>query len=139
MTADDLPDIAVMDAVVFGGPRLELLEWMFEGARDYGFVARQGSQLTGYLFGRHGFEFQHLGPIVASDAGTAMELTAMCMSRHPARPFIIDATCHDEEWLGFLEHSGFREQRPFIRMHRGGRLPFGQPERQYAVLGPEFG
>jgi GNAT superfamily N-acetyltransferase len=139
MTPDDLPDIAAMDAAVFGGPRMDLLQWMFEGARDYAFAARRGRQLTGYLFGRHGFEFEHLGPIVASNPNTAIELTTACMSRHADRPFIIDATCHDEEWLGFLENSGFREQRPFIRMHRGGRLPFGQPRRQYAVLGPEFG
>ena len=43
------------------------------------------------------------------------------------------------EWMQFLEQAGFREQRPFIRMHRGGRLPFGELRLQFAVLGPEFG
>jgi GNAT superfamily N-acetyltransferase len=139
MTRDDLPVIAAMDAVVFGAPRADLLRWMFEGAPDYAFVARRGQELAGYLFGRHGFQFEHLGPIVASDWTVAIKLTAACMSRHGARPFIIDAACHDPRWLTFLQRAGYREQRPFIRMHRGGRLPFDQPQHQYAVLGPEFG
>jgi GNAT superfamily N-acetyltransferase len=139
MTLGDLPEIAASDAAVFGAPRRELLEWMFEGAPEYAFVTRTDRRLNGYLFGRHGFDFEHLGPIIASDPTAAMALTAVCMSRHADRPFIIDAACHDEHWLDFLDQAGFREQRPFIRMHRGGCLPFDQPQRQYAVLGPEFG
>jgi GNAT superfamily N-acetyltransferase len=139
MTREDLPEVAAMDLVVFGAPRAELLEWMYAGAPEYAVVARRDGRLVGYGFGRHGFEFEHLGPIVAIDARTAEEMTVACLSRHAGRPFIIDATCHAGEWMAFLGHAGFREQRPFIRMHRGGQLPFGEPHLQFAVLGPEFG
>jgi len=139
MTADDLPEIAAMDRVVFGAPRAELLEWMYAGAPESAVVTRRSGRLAGYGFGRHGFEFEHLGPIVAIDAGMAEDMTAVCLSRRGGRPFIIDATCHADEWMEFLGQAGFREQRPFIRMHRGGQLPFGEPHLQFAVLGPEFG
>jgi GNAT superfamily N-acetyltransferase len=139
MTADDLPEVAAMDLVVFGAPRAELLEWMYTGAPEYAMVARRDGRLAGYGFGRHGFEFEHLGPIVAIDALIAEDMTAVCLSRHGGRPFIIDATCHTGEWMEYLGQAGFREQRPFTRMHRGGTLPFGDPRQQFAVLGPEFG
>ena len=139
MTPDDLPEVAAMDLVVFGAPRTELLEWMYAGAPEYAMVARRDGRLAGYLFGRHGFEFEHLGPIVAVDAHLAEDMTAACLSRHRGRASIIDATCHAADWMQFLERAGFREQRPFVRMHRGGQLPFGEPRVQFAVLGPEFG
>ena len=128
-----------MDARVFGAPRSELLQWMYEGLPEYALVARLGDELVGYLLGRHGFEFAHLGPIVAREPHIAMQLTESCLTRHGDRPFIIDAMCHDDGWIAFLERAGFREQRPFIRMHRGGHMPFGEPQKQFAVLGPEFG
>ena len=139
MTPKDLPEVAAMDLSVFGAPRAELLEWMYAGAPEYATIARRDGRLAGYLFGRHGFDFEHLGPIVAVDAHLAKAMTAVCLSRHRGRPFIIDATCHAVEWMQFLERAGFREQRPFIRMHRGGQLPFGELSLQFAVLGPEFG
>jgi GNAT superfamily N-acetyltransferase len=139
MTRGDLDEIAAMDAGAFGAPRSDLLEWMYAGLPAYALVARRGEELAGYLFGRHGFEFAHLGPIVARDSDIAMQLAESCLARHGDRPFIIDAACHDAGWLAFLERAGFREQRPFIRMHRGGHVPFGEPRKQFAVLGPEFG
>ena len=139
MTAGDLPEVIAMDLVVFGAPRAELLEWMYAGAPEYAMVARRDGRLAGYGFGRHGFEFEHLGPIVAVDAQLAEDMTAACLSRHGGRAFIIDATCHAGQWMQFLEQAGFSEQRPLTRMHRGGALPFGDPSQQFAVLGPEFG
>ena len=139
MTRGDLPDIARMDLPAFGAPRIELLGWMLEGAPEYAWIARHKGQVAGYLFGRHGFEFAHLGPIVASESAVAVGLIAACLAQDLNRPIIVDATCHDQRWMHFLEGTGFREQRPFIRMHRGSRLPFGEPHHQFAVLGPEFG
>jgi GNAT superfamily N-acetyltransferase len=139
MMPGDLPEVTAMDLVAFGAPRAELLEWMYAGAPEYAVVARRGGRVAGYVFGRHGFEFEHLGPIVAVDAQLAEGMTAACLSRRGGRPFIIDATCHAAQWMQFLEQAGFREQRPFIRMYRGGQPPFGEPQLQFAVLGPEFG
>lgn len=139
MTRTDLTEIAAMDLHAFGAPRIELLEWMLEGAPNYAWIARRKGRLAGFLFGRQGFEFAHLGPIVAQDSAIAVQLTAACLSNDTDRAIIIDAACHDERWLQFLEQAGFREQRPFIRMHRGGRLPFGESRNQFAMLGPEFG
>jgi hypothetical protein len=47
----------------------------------------------------------------------------------PARP----------DWLSALGEMGFVEQRPFTRMYRGAVKAPGQPDRTFAVFGPEFG
>lgn len=139
MTSRDLPDVLAMDHDVFGAPRAQLLEWMYAGAPEYAVVARRDGRLVGYALGRRGHQFGHLGPIVAVDSRLAQELTASCLSRHRGRAFIVDAMSHSSEWLAFLQQAGFREQRPFTRMHRGGQMPFGLPQQQFAALGPEFG
>ena len=138
MTATDLPGVAAMDEEVFGAPRAELLEWMFRGAPEYAAVAIEDGRLAGYLLARQGFEFDHLGPIVARDLATATALTMPCLARR-GRPIVIDAACDHARWLAVLEANGFREQRPFIRMYRGAGAPFGDSRYQFAVTGPEFG
>lgn len=180
MSAADLPAVIAWDARIFGAPRGEMLEWMFAGAPEYASVATRDGRIAGYTFGRHGFTFEHLGPIVAIDASLAAALTGDCLSRYLARQhepapehdsrassterendavrehravrahdadrehdgereFIIDASCHAPEWTDWLERIGFREQRPFIRMCRGGQPSYGEPRHQFAIVGPEFG
>lgn len=139
MIAADLPAVAAWDAQVFGAPREAMLDWMHAGARDGACVALRDRRLAGYLFERAGRRFVHLGPIVAADPYLACAMMARALARHEGREVVVDTACRWPAWRRFLEYAGFQEQRPFIRMYRGGGLPFGQPHRQYAVLGPEFG
>lgn len=139
LTREGLADVIALDRQVFGAPRAELLEWMYDGSPGFGFVARRNGEIAGYILGRQGHEFEHLGPIIASDANLAVELTTTCLAGIPGRPVVIDSTSEAEAWVRFLERTGFREQRPYIRMSRGGQAPFGLEGQQFAILGPEFG
>jgi len=135
----DLADVIAFDERVFGANRAAMLRWMWEGAPEYAWIAHgPRGRLEGYAFGRHGFLFEHLGPVVAVDEARACELAAACLAPHAGREFIVDAA-QASEWLRYLEESGFREQRILIRMCRGQARGFGDPSRQFAVLGPEFG
>ena len=132
-------DVIALDRKVFGGDRAELLEWMRQGAPEYAYVARQNGRVSGYLLGRHGHQFEHLGPIVAADTSTAVKLTSTCLAAHSGKAFVIDSSSDAPEWRRFLDDACFREQRPYVRMHRGGYGPFGLQDQQFAILGPEFG
>jgi GNAT superfamily N-acetyltransferase len=139
MTREDLSEIALLDGQVFGAARREILEWMFEGAPEYARVSEREGRIIGYAFGRHGFDYEHLGPVVAHDQQTARELVAACLHRWAGRKFILDASHYEPEWRLWLEAIGFRELRPFIRMfYRGNPYP-GLPPKYFAILGPEFG
>jgi hypothetical protein len=139
MTDADLHRVFDLDHQVFGADRHLMLEWMFAGAPEYAWVVTRDGEVVGYTFGRHGFKFEHLGPVIASDRETARQLAAACLSYQSGRSFILDASHHDAEWMRWLESIGFREQRPFIRMFLGGNRFPGLPEKQFAILGPEFG
>jgi GNAT superfamily N-acetyltransferase len=139
MTKDDLPAVSIFDRQVFGADRSLTLGWMFDGAPEYAWVVEERGQIVGYLFGRSGFNFEGLGPVVAHDQRTARRLVSACLNRQAGKPFIIDASHHDAEWRAWLESIGFREQRPFIRMfYRDNPYP-GLPPKQFGILGPEFG
>jgi GNAT superfamily N-acetyltransferase len=139
MTKEDLPFIAILDRQIFGADRRVILEWMFDGAPEYAWVIEREGQIAGYTFGRHGFNFEHLGPVVAHDQQTARRLVAACVGRQAGRKFILDASHYEPDWRVWLASIGFREQRPFIRMfYRDNPYP-GLPAKQFGILGPEFG
>jgi len=139
MTIDDLPDLAALDRQVFGADRRVMLDWMIEGAPEYGWVVEQDERITGYTFGRHGFNFEHIGPVVAEDQATARQLLSACLRQQRDKQFVLDAPHYAADWCAWLESIGFSEQRLLIRMfYRGNRHP-GLPQNQFAILGPEFG
>lgn len=139
MTREDLPAVAIFDREVFGADRRVTLGWLLDGAPEYAWVVEERGQIVGYTFGRRGFNFEHLGPVIAEDQRIARQLVAACLSRQSGRRFILDASHHETGWRAWLESIGFHEQRPFIRMfYRTNPFP-GLPPKQFGILGPEFG
>jgi GNAT superfamily N-acetyltransferase len=134
----DWSTVHAWDADVFGADRRAMLGWLWAGAPDYAWVAEDQRGLSGYMLGRSGFAWEHLGPVVARDDRTAAALVSMAIDRHRA-PFLIDAPLHSPAWRAWLEHAGFREQRRLTRMRRGGPATIGRPDEQFAIVGPEFG
>lgn len=139
MTEADLREVIEMDCEVFGADRRVTLSWMFDGAPEYAWIIMRGRRIAGYTFGRHGHNFEHLGPVIAEEQETAQQLVMACLNKNEGKSFILDASQHDPEWRLWLESIGFKEQRPFIRMFHGSNPYPGLPEKQFAVLGPEFG
>jgi len=139
MTEADLPKVFELDRNVFGADRRTVLEWMFVGAPEYAWVLMREDHLAGFTLGRHGFNFEHIGPVVAENAEAAKQLVSAALAEQNGRTCILDAAHHDGEWVRWLEAAGFRQQRPFIRMVRGNATRRGLPELQFAILGPEFG
>ncbi len=139
MIERDWQAVCELDRTVFGADRRVLLTWLFDAAPEYAWVIRRDEKVLGFTLGRHGFNFEQLGPVVAEDREVAAQLVSACLAEQSGKTFIFDGTLHDDEWRRWLSSIGFREQRPFIRMFRGEAPEWGVPERQFAILGPEFG
>lgn len=139
MREQDLAEVFALDEPVFGADRVAMLRWMWQGAPEYAWVAKRGGRVTGFTLGRHGHDFEHLGPIVAEDGETAGRLAATCLGAHAGRLFVVDVPLGQQSCHQHLEAMGFRDQRPLIRMSLGNDTIPGDPSRQFAVLGPEFG
>jgi GNAT superfamily N-acetyltransferase len=138
MREQDLTAIADQDREIFGADREPVLRSLFARSPECGWVAI-ASDIQGYCFGRPGFLYQQLGPIVARDESVARELLSQCLTHKSDQQFGIDAPRHSASWLDFLKSIGFTEERSFVRMHRGENRYPGHPEYVFGVVGPEFG
>lgn len=135
----DWPAIREMDRRVFGASRIRLLQRLADEAPEYARVISRGSHVQGYLFGRHGHNREHLGPLVADRPDTAAALLESTLAEQLDRCFYLDVPDDRQEWRDTLSRMGFAIERPFLRMHRGPLTTPGQPSSIYAIAGPEFG
>lgn len=136
MTDADLDDVFEWDMQVFGADRRSLLASFRRQVPSYAWVAEQ-RQIAGYTFGRPGYLFEQLGPIVARDEDTARRLMSACLAAHPNRRFIVDVRVR-RSWVEWLESQQFVLQRPFVRMYRGEWQHHDRPAEMFAIAGPEF-
>lgn len=134
----ELEGVLARDRQAFGADRAPVLRWAFERAPELAWIARLGDRVAGYCFGRQGDRSAHVGPVVAEDPATALDLVRACLSRPRDRPVILDARA-EPSWLQALDTLGFREARSFTRMYLGDARPPARPEWEPAVFGPEFG
>jgi ribosomal protein S18 acetylase RimI-like enzyme len=135
----DWPAILDMDVRVFGASRVKLLERLAHDAPEYAWVVEAEHRLQGYVFGRHGFVREHIGPVVAESAEVAEQLLDACLRANADRAVFIDAPDDQPGWRDVLVERGFAIERPFRRMYRGRLSSPGQPSHLYAITGPEFG
>ncbi len=139
MGSDDLKDVFRLDRRVYGADRSALLRSFFRRAPEYAWIRKTGSSLAGYIFGRHGYNHEQLGPIVSDAEETAMELVSCCMARHQTTSFVIDVPANNLQWNQRLQNFGFALERSFVRMYYGSRVETEEVRSQFAIAGPEFG
>jgi ribosomal protein S18 acetylase RimI-like enzyme len=141
LTSEDLDVVGLIDQRVFGADRMALLRWMLDGAPELAFKVVSADGLVGYCFGRPGYNYTHIGPIVVANADVAIELASAALRNCGDKLVILDVPHGDEAWRGWLGQVGFTELRPFVRMYKGKNLDRGSgiSWSQYAILGPEFG
>jgi creatinine amidohydrolase/Fe(II)-dependent formamide hydrolase-like protein/GNAT superfamily N-acetyltransferase len=138
-TAADLPRLTAFDAPIFGANRQEVLAFLLGAAPAVAHLVESADgQVAGFVLGRPGSRFCQVGPIVAHDAAVAQALLDRGLAGWGDQATIVDAVIAQSGLMARLSALGFREQRPFIRMVRGGQAPFGQPQHQYAIAGPEL-
>ena len=135
----DLEKVLEMDQQVFGADRGPLLDWALARAPEYAWVVKGDSGVEGYCFGRHGYAFEQIGPVVAHQQEVAEQLVVSCLRGNAGKKFILDPPCFSADWLQWLSQVGFLHQRPFTRMCFGEIRHPGIPQKQWAIFGPEVG
>jgi GNAT superfamily N-acetyltransferase len=135
MSSADLPAVTALDRAVFGADRSGLLSNLLPRAPGLAWVAEARD---GFCLGRDGRGAWQLGPVVASDAETAIALMRAAL-KGLSGPVMIDVPDHHAvvvEWLGA---SGFVAERPYTRMLLDHDRPLDDPARVFAIAGPELG
>lgn len=135
----DLEEIFDLDKKVFGADRRKLLLSFLARAPEYAWVARTGPALHGYVFGRHGYHHEQIGPLAAISETTALQLASRCLARRTAESFLIDVPSDCAGWNRSLQDAGFEVERVLIRMRRGTGIRPECERYQFGIAGPEFG
>jgi GNAT superfamily N-acetyltransferase len=140
MQAKDLITVTEADRRIFGANRREVLQWAFEQSAEYAWIALSSAGLEGYCFGRHGFNFDQIGPLHSKREFVSQQLLTACLSSLvPGTRVIVDPLLHSPSWLEWLRQVGFVHQRPFTRMALGQNRNPGLLGEIWTVFGPEFG
>jgi len=140
MKAEDLVTIGEADRGIFGADRHEILQWALQQSPEYAWIALSPAGLEGYCFGRHGFNFDQIGPVHSPNELVAQTLVSTCLaSMKPRTRTIVDPLLHSPSWIDWLGQSGFVHQRPFTRMSFGQNRHPGKPREMWTMFGPEFG
>lgn len=139
LTTDDFENVRSLDREIFGADRHTLLSWMISGAPELAFKTVDDDRLSGFCFGRPGYNYTHIGPVVARHTDAAKALVSAALRSCGTSAVVLDVPDHDHRWKDWLMSVGFSAQRPFIRMYKGNNAEAGIPEQQFAILGPEFG
>lgn len=137
LVADDLSAVVSLDLPVFEGGRRRLLERLSARSRELACVVIADGDVEGFLLGREGRVFTHLGPILAPRLDVAAGLLGHAVARRPG-PTNLDVP--DAQQLGrWLTAHGFAPQRPIMRMVRSPRAIELASDTLFAVAGPDLG
>jgi ribosomal protein S18 acetylase RimI-like enzyme len=130
---DDLHKLIEADALAFGSQRRFLLE---------DFLARPGTVAWtsggGYVVMREGYRATQIGPLIAPSVEAVSVLLATAIAEASGRVFL-DLFTSWPDLATLLESSGFKRQRPFIRMALDRATLPGDLRRLAIAAGPEFG
>ena len=136
LVENDFGSVIRKDKEVFGASREDLL---FQLKKNYPelFFSINTDGAVAYSFARKGYNFTQVGPVIADGIDDA-KLLAMNALNKITGSVVIDVMDNSpfQQWLTSL---GFTEQRKLIRMYLGKNAYPGIPEKQFAILGPEFG
>jgi ribosomal protein S18 acetylase RimI-like enzyme len=133
MAPGDLHKLIEADALAFGSQRRFLLE---------DFLARPGTIAWtcdgGYVVMRNGHRATQIGPLIAPSTEAARVLLATAVANARGRVFL-DLFTTWPDLAALLEASGFKRQRPYMRMALDRATLPGNLQRLAIAAGPEFG
>ncbi|MCA0921160.1 GNAT family N-acetyltransferase [Pseudooceanicola nanhaiensis] len=116
----DAPAVARLDLAANGYARPAfLLAWMAKSASRQSYVMEERGQITGFATLRRCHHGAKIGPVIATDAGAALQLVRAALADHPATPVIIDLPEANAALAEALSALGFEATFATARMYRG--------------------
>jgi GNAT superfamily N-acetyltransferase len=152
LDARGLGELLPLDRESFGDDRAELLGRLIERKGAIGFVSRSGGAVDGFLLGRPGTRFFHLGPWVSASPEAAGGLLDSALAALAGRAVGVDVPAPNARARLLAGAAGLSTARALIRMAKppaeGGAQgldaareapPGGRPDRIYGLAGLELG
>lgn len=116
----DIDAIVRLDAEANGYPRDRYVSAWVTGTTDRKTVVlRDGAALTGFATARRCREGVKIGPVIAPDAGLALQLAGQAAGAFQTASVIVDVPDAATEFGARLRGAGFQETFATARMYRG--------------------
>jgi hypothetical protein len=131
----DIEAIAALDLAANGIHRRALLQAFMSRPGSRAWMSRNGS---GFVLFREGRRATQVGPLVAADVPSAIDLLQAALATLDG-PVFLDIVTRRDAVLTWLHDRGFSRQRPFVRMALGAAPALAGGDRQFIMAGPEFG
>ncbi len=135
----DIEEIIALDKDIFGAGRRYLIEYLIKKYPGKSWMLKRNNHVTGFVLGRDGNKYNHIGPVTASSDADTKILISKALSKLNNQPAVVDIFNDKEDLLNWFHSIGFVNQRQFIRMYKDQNSFPGIIEKQYLICGPEFG
>jgi GNAT superfamily N-acetyltransferase len=132
---DMVEEISLFDTPHFGASRIHYLKRGFTLSTIK--MMEKNPVITGYIMARHSASHK-IGPCVAEDEGIFEHLLTDALSRLDG-PVSIGIPACNATGVDVLKHHGFTITNASVRMVWGKREYGGNPEKIFAIGGPEKG
>jgi GNAT superfamily N-acetyltransferase len=131
--------IVSLDEIALGIKREKLIAYYMQQYPGKAWVLEENNGIEGFVLGRAGYRYHHIGPIVAATGEQATALLKQALSKLAGQPVVVDVPVDKKEMIQMLRELNFVEQRQFIRMYRDKNPFAGNISNLFAIAGPEFG
>ena len=135
----DARRIAPLDSEAFGVPRNEIVRALAQQSRCALVLESQPGSLAAYGFIRSGSQALYLGPLVAESADAGIRLVEALVAQSAAQKIFWDIPDQNDVAVKCAKEHGFTAQRLLTRMYLGENSTPGDPQKQFALAGPELG
>jgi GNAT superfamily N-acetyltransferase len=135
----DVDTVELFDSETFGVSRRVILEPLLKQSRCALMFEDERGQIAGHGSLRDGSSALYLGPVVAKSADAGRRLVGALLARVEGRKVFWDIPDENGAAVQQARTRGFSPQRTLTRMYLGENTTPGDPQRQFAIAGPELG
>ena len=129
-----------LDLTAFGADRTRVIRRLFDDSCTHPLVApTSDGKPRGYALARSGYRASYIGPLVAVDSTSALELFDGMLAALAGAAVYIDFNRDCSVSSDELVTRGFTKQRDLLRMRYGSPSSAGTSKLIFAIAGPELG
>jgi ribosomal protein S18 acetylase RimI-like enzyme len=135
----DLDAIEAIDTAAFGVSRQKLVKRLAQQSLCALIVESEPGRIAGYGFLRNGFRALHLGPVIALSVDAGIRLLEALVGDGGNQKTFWDIPDQNVAAANWASEHGFTRQRSLTRLYLGEQTQVGDPQKQFALAGPEVG
>lgn len=128
-----------LDAEAFGVSRHRIIQALAHQSLSVLVLESEPGRMAGYGLLRKGSRAMQLGPVVAASADSGISLIQALVAHSLGDRIFWDIPHKNTAATEWAEQQGFIVQRSLTRMYLGENSAAGDPQKQFALAGPELG